>query len=225
MLSKTFFSTVALAFAAAAPAVRAQLIDLPLPISLDLGTTATCPADAPPGTDVDATVLAVVTLDTVVGLGVDLLGLGLVGAEVSLDVDVCLCLDGTVDIPLITLPVNLEAPLIADITSVLGDLDLDINIPLIGGLDDLLANPLLSVDLSTTGQSVAPCICPEGATATCSDATCSCICPPGFFFNPVTNECLLAPSNLARVKRSRAFVDPRQAKRAEIEARLQKAMK
>ena len=66
MLSKTFFSTVALALAAASPAVRAQLINVPLGISLDVGTQATCPADAPPGTDVDATVLAVVTLNTVV---------------------------------------------------------------------------------------------------------------------------------------------------------------
>lgn len=65
MLSKTFFSTIALVAAAAAPAVRAQLVDVPLGVTLDVGTSATCPADAPPGTDVEATVLAVVTLDTV----------------------------------------------------------------------------------------------------------------------------------------------------------------
>lgn len=66
MLSRTFLSSVALAFAVAAPAVRAQLVNVPLDVSLDVGTQATCPADAPEGTDVDATVLAVVTLNTVV---------------------------------------------------------------------------------------------------------------------------------------------------------------
>lgn len=66
MLAKTFLSTVALAIATAAPAVRAQIVDVPLPVTLDLGNSASCPADAPPGTDVDATVLAVVTLDATI---------------------------------------------------------------------------------------------------------------------------------------------------------------
>lgn len=224
MLSKTFFSTLALVAAAATPAVRAQLIDVPLGVTLDVGTSATCPADAPPGTDVDATVLAVVTLDTILEASVDVAGVGLVGAEIDLDLDICLCIDSTVDVGLITLPVSLQPGVIADVTELVGGLGADVTIPVIGGtLGELLANPLTDVSLTTSGQSVSPCSCPPEATAICSNATCSCACPAGFFYNSVTQECVLAPSGLTRVKRHRAFGDVRQAKRSEIEARLNKA--
>lgn len=66
MHAKTFVSTIALTLAAVLPAARAQLISLPIPVTLDLGTEATCPTEGIPGNDIDATVLAVVTLDTVV---------------------------------------------------------------------------------------------------------------------------------------------------------------
>lgn len=125
-------------------------------------------------------------------------------------------------VALITLPVELEAPLIADLTETVDGLDLGVEIPGVGTLDNLLSNPLLNTEVTTTGQSVAPCNCPEGATPTCSNATCSCDCPAGFFYNPVTQECLVAASGLARVKRSRPSVNIRQAKRSEIEARLRK---
>jgi hypothetical protein len=223
MLSKTFFSTVALALAAASPAVRAQLINVPLGVSLDVGTQATCPADAPPGTDVDATVLAVVTLNTVVGASLDVVGTGLVGADIGLDVDVCLCIDATVGVGAIELPVNLEAAVIEDVSNLVDGLNLAVNIP--GGLEDLLGNPLTDVTVTTSGEQVSPCTCPEGATAICSNATCSCDCGPGFFYNTVTQECVVAPSGLARVKRHRASFDTRQAKRAAIEARLAKLAK
>lgn len=222
MFAKHF--TAALAFAAATilPAVTAQIVDVPLGVTLDLGNEATCPADAPPGTDVDATVLAVVTLDAVADAELTLLGLGLVGATIDFDIDVCLCIDATVDVPLITLPVNLEAPVIEDLTSVVDGLDLGVVVPGVGTLSNLLGNGATDVTLTTTGRDVNPCTCPPEATPICSNATCSCDCPAGFFYNPVTQECVLAPSAGLVRRRAKVF-DSRQAKRAEIVARLLKA--
>jgi hypothetical protein len=65
MLARSFVSSLALAAAALAPTARAQLVDVPLGVTVDLGNSATCPAPAPGG-DVEANVLAVVTLDTVI---------------------------------------------------------------------------------------------------------------------------------------------------------------
>lgn len=126
---------------------------------------------------------------------------------------------------LITLPVNLEAAVIEDVSNLVDGLDLAVNIPGVGTLEDLLGNPLTDVSVTTTGERVSPCTCPEGATPICSNATCSCDCPAGFFYNSVTQECVLAPSGLARVKRHRTSIDTRQAKRAAIEARLAKLAK
>lgn len=65
MFAKHFTTAMAVAAATILPVIKAQIVDVPLGVTLDLGNEATCPADAPPGTDVDATVLAVVTLDAV----------------------------------------------------------------------------------------------------------------------------------------------------------------
>lgn len=119
--------------------------------------------------------------------------------------------------PLITLPVGLEAGLVEDLTDLIDTLDLGITVPGVGTIGDLFANPLVDIDVTSEGQSVDACACPAGATPICSNATCSCACPAGFFYNPVTQECLLAPSGIVRVRRQR---DVRQAKRADIEARL-----
>lgn len=126
---------------------------------------------------------------------------------------------------LIELPVNLEAAVIEDVSNLVNGLELGVTIPGVGSLTDLLDNPLTDVTVTTSGESVSPCTCPEGATPICSNATCSCDCPDGFFYNPVTQECLVTPSGLARVKRRRTAIDTRQAKRAEIEARLSKLTK
>jgi hypothetical protein len=120
----------------------------------------------------------------------------------------------------ITLPVNLEAAVEEDLTNLVDGLNLDVNIPGVGGINDLLDNPLTTLSLTTSGQSVAPCNCPEGATPICSNATCSCQCPAGFFYNAVTQQCVLAGSGLARkVRRSNVF-DAHQAKRAQVVARF-----
>lgn len=120
---------------------------------------------------------------------------------------------------LITLPVDLEAPVIEDLTSVVDGLDLGVVIPGVGTLSNLLGNGATDVTLTTTGRDVNPCVCPAEATPICANATCSCDCPAGFFYNPVTQECLLAPSAGLTRRRAKVF-DSRQAKRTEIEARL-----
>lgn len=126
---------------------------------------------------------------------------------------------------LIELPVNLEAAVIEDVSNLVNGLDLGVNIPGVGSLTDLLGNPLTDVTVTTSGESVSPCTCPEGATPICSNATCSCDCPDGFFYNPVTQSCVLAPSGLVRAKRRHNVIDSRQAKRQNIEARLAKLAK
>lgn len=126
---------------------------------------------------------------------------------------------------LIELPVNLEAAVIEDVSNLVNGLDLTVNIPGVGSLTDLLGNPLTDVTVTTSGESVSPCTCPEGATPICSNATCSCDCPDGFFYNPVTQSCVLAPSGLVRAKRRHSALDSRQAKRQTIEARLAKLAK
>lgn len=218
MFIKSFISAAALVAAVA----KAQIIDVPLGVTVDVGTEASCPADAPPGTDVDAQVLAVVTLNTVLDADLTLLGIGLVGATLDFDIDVCLCIDATVDVGLIELPVSADAGVIADVTDLVDDLQLGVTIPGVGTLSNLLNNGATEFTLNTSGESVQPCTCPDNATPICVNATCSCACnDDGAVYNPITQECVLGASGLTRRRVVRQF-DSRQAKRSDIEARIAK---
>jgi hypothetical protein len=50
----------------------------------------------------------------------------------------------------------LEAGLIADVTDLIGDLEVGITVPGVGSLLDLLENDLTDIDVITRGESAEP---------------------------------------------------------------------
>jgi hypothetical protein len=74
--------------------------------------------------------------------------------------------------------------------------------------------PLTIADISYL-QRVS-CVCPAGATPTCSNGTCSCDCPTGFFYNATTGRCVLQASAALNGRRAKmpAYIKERQAKRS-----------
>jgi len=164
-----------------------------------LASTAQCPVTQ--GPDVDANVLAVVRFVETATATVKLGGIAELTADLSVNLDLCLCVDANVAIGAINLPVDLEAAAIADIEA-FAALQATVD-PAANFFNQLVGVEGVEVDVDLVPVQRTTCACPTEATPTCSNGTCSCACPTGFFYDAPINRCLLSASGSRAARRSR----------------------
>lgn len=178
----SFSKTVLSAALVGAAIVRAQLDPI---ADISVGAdNLQCPVPAP-GSDVEASALAIVQFDevaTVTALG----GVATVG-PVDISVNVCLCVGANVDA---NTQINIDANIVAEaapaITAFIS------TSPLTAALQNALnLGGVLDVDVQP-GQLVGRCpTCLPTERPTCIDGTCGCApCPDTQFYDAAVNACV-----------------------------------
>lgn len=182
-----------------------------------LASTAQCPATQ--GPDVNANVLAVVRFVETATASVAVGPVSVLEAQLRVDLDVCLCVDANVAVGAIDFPANLKADAIADIEAyAAARATVDSAADTFNQIVNVVGGPVADVNVDLVPVQRTSCVCPAGATPTCSNGTCSCDCPTGFFYDAANGRCVLQASGAVNGRRSKmpAYIKERQAKRSTI---------